>query len=160
MILTSPTVTELDKEVVEDLSKIAGVDYKEYGYNMIKAGTSLKGKTLEEILYTDFKTYTVDNKKIGLGQIITTNIEEVSEKIDEYVDLLNNVSERNNFYFVTLFVTDILKNGSYLIYSDRAEDILKLAFNLNEIKQTAFLDKLVSRKKQMLPNIMNQMGNE
>jgi len=160
LILTSPTTTELDKEAVEKLSKIAEVDYREYGYNMIKAGTSLKGKTLEEILYTDFKTYKVDNKKIGLGQIITTNIDEMSEQIDEYVKLLNDVSERNNFYFVTLFVTDILRNGSYVIYSDRAEDILKLAFNLDEVKQTVFLDKLVSRKKQMLPSIMNQMGNE
>lgn len=160
LILTSPTTTELDKEVVKNLSEIAGVDYQKYGYDMIKAGTSLKGKTTEEILYTDFKTYTVDNKKIGLGQIITTNIEEISKDIEEYITLLNDVCERNNYYFVTLFVTDILKNGSYIIYSDRAEEILKLSFDLPKLEQLTFVDKLVSRKKQMLPQIMNQMGED
>ena len=160
LILTSPTTTELDREIVKNLSEIAGVDYQKYGYDMIKAGTSLKGKTIEEILYTDFKTYTVDNKKIGLGQIITTNIEEISKDIEEYITLLNDVCERNNYYFVTLFVTDILKNGSYLIYSDRAEEILKLSFDLPKLEQLTFVDKLVSRKKQMLPQIMNQMGED
>ena len=92
--------------------------------------------------------------------IRTTNIEEISNDIDEYVTLLNDVCERNNYYFVTLFVTDILKNGSYIIYSDRAEEILKLSFDLKKLKQLTFVDKLVSRKKQMLPQIMDQIGEE
>lgn len=157
LILTSPTTTDKDIEAVDKLSRLAKVDYKKYGFDMIKAGTSLKGKTQEEVLYTDFKTYTVSNKKIGLGQIITTNIEEVAAEIDEYVALLNRVSETNDYFFVALFVTDILKNGSYVIYSDRASEILASAFNLKEIKQLSYLDKVVSRKKQILPTIMNTM---
>lgn len=157
LILTSPTTTDMDVEVVKKLSKIAKVDYKKYGFEMIKAGTTLKGKTLEEILYTDFKTYTVSDKKIGLGQIMTTNIEEVEEKIDEYVDLLNKVAENNDYYFVNLYVTDILKNGTYVIYSKNAENVLAHAFNINEMKQLTYLDKVVSRKKQILPVIMSEM---
>lgn len=157
LILTSPTTTEMDVEVVKKLSKIAKVDYKKYGFEMIKAGTTLRGKTLEEILYTDFKTYTVSDKKIALGQIMTTNIEEVEEKIDEYVDLLNKVAENNDYYFVNLYVTDILKNGTYVIYSKNAENVLAHAFNINEMKQLTYLDKVVSRKKQILPVIMSEM---
>lgn len=157
LILTSPTTTEIDVEVVKKLSKIAKVDYKKYGFEMIKAGTTLRGKTLEAILYTDFKTYTVSDKKIGLGQIMTTNIEEVEEKIDEYVDLLNKVAENNDYYFVNLYVTDILKNGTYVIYSKNAENVLAHAFNINEMKQLTYLDKVVSRKKQILPVIMSEM---
>lgn len=157
LILTSPTTTEIDKEVVKKLSKIAKVDYQKYGFDMIKAGTTLKGKTLEEILYTDFKTYTVNNKKIGLGQIMTTNIEEVEAKIDEYVELLDKVSENHEFYFVNLYITDILKNGTYVIYSKNAEAVIKNAFNVKDMKQLAYLDKVVSRKKQILPSIMAEM---
>ena len=157
LILTSPTTTEIDKEVVKKLSKIAKVDYQKYGFDMIKAGTTLKGKTLEEILYTDFKTYTVNNKKIGLGQIMTTNIEEVEAKIDEYVELLDKVSENHEFYFVNLYITDILKNGTYVIYSKNAEGVIKNAFNVKDMKQLAYLDKVVSRKKQILPSIMAEM---
>ena len=65
LILTSPTTTEKDKEAVEALARIAGVDYKTYGLNMLKAGSSLKGKTKEEILYTDYKNYPVGDYKIG-----------------------------------------------------------------------------------------------
>ena len=158
LILTSPTTTDQDRKAVLKLSEIAGVDYKKYGYDMITAGTSLKGKSIEEILYTDFKTYNVDNKKIGLGQIITTDISEITNKIKEYVDTLNDACKRNDYYFVVLFVTDILKNGSYVIYSDNAMETIKYAFNLETIKQGQFLPNLVSRKKQMLPEIMQQMG--
>lgn len=158
LILTSPTTTDQDRKAVLKLSEIAGVDYKKYGYDMITAGTSLKGKSIEEILYTDFKTYNVDNKKIGLGQIITTDISEITNKMDEYIETLNETCKRNDYYFVVLFVTDILKNGSYVIYSDNAMETIKYAFNLETIKQGQFLPNLVSRKKQMLPEIMQQMG--
>ena len=158
LILTSPTTTDEDRKVVKKLSQIAEIDYQKYGYDMITAGTSLKGKSIEEILFTDFKTYNVDNKKIGLGQIITTNITEITCKMDEYISTLNDTCKRNDYYFVVLFITDILKNGSYVIYSDSAMETIKYAFNLDDIKQGQFLPNLVSRKKQMLPEIIQQMG--
>lgn len=159
LILTSPTTTDLDKEAVTKLSKIAGVDYQEYGLDMLKAGSSLKGKTKEEVLYTDYKNYPVGEHKIGLGQLSTTNPDEILESIDEYVELLNEVSEANDYYLVALFVTDIIKQGSYVIYSKRAEDILRKVYKNNELTQGTFLEGVVSRKKQILPGIMLEMGN-
>lgn len=159
LILTSPTTTEKDKEAVEKLSKIAGVDYKEYGLDMLKAGSSLKGKTKEEVLYTDYKTYPVDDKKIGLGQLSTTNPDEILEELDGYVDLLNEVAEANDYYLVALFVTDIIKKGSYVIYSNRAEDILRKVYKNEDLTQGTFLEDVVSRKKQILPGIMFEMEN-
>lgn len=157
LILTSPTTTATDKKAVEHLSKIAKVNYKEYGYKMIEEGSSIKGMTKEQVLYNDYKNYTIDNKKIGLGQIITTNIRDVMSEIDEYVELLEDVAEGNNYFFVCLFVTDILKNGTYVIYSSKGKDTLESAFNIKEIKQGFFLKGIVSRKKQILPVLMNDM---
>ena len=62
LILKSPTATQLDVEAVHYLAKIAGVDYKEYGLDMIKAGTSLEGMSEEDVLYNDFKLYNVNDK--------------------------------------------------------------------------------------------------
>lgn len=160
LILTSPTTTEFDRVAVEELSKIAGVDYKEYGLNMLKAGASLKGKTKEEILYTDYKTYPVGDMKIGLGQLSTTNPEEILDDMVEYVQLLNNVSEKNDYYFVALFVTDIINKGSYVLYSDRAYEILERVYKDVKIEQGVFLKGVVSRKKQILPGIMIEMGEQ
>lgn len=159
LILTSPTTTDIDKEAVEALSKLAKVDYKEYGLDMLKAGSSLKGKTHEEVLYTDYKTYPVGDKKIGLGQLSTTNPDEILEVIDEYVELVNEVAEANDYYLVCLFVTDIINRGSYVIYSKRAEDILRRVYKNEELTQGTFLDGVVSRKKQILPGIMLEMEN-
>lgn len=156
LILTSPTTTSLDKEAVVNLSKIAKVDYEVYGYDMIKAGSSLEGMTMEQVLYKDYKNYTIKNAKIGLGQVITTDIKDVLDKRDEYINLLNNVCEHNDYLYVCLFVTDILKNGTYVLYSDRAKEALENGFNVDNIKQGAFLKNIVSRKKQILPVLMGE----
>ena len=154
LILTSPTTTDIDREAACELSKIAGVDYKVYGYDMIRAGSSLEGMTMEQVLYKDYKTYTINNAKIGLGQVITTDIKDVLDKKDEYIELLNKVCEHNDYLYVCLFVTDILKNGTYVLYSDRAKEPLQNGFNIDNIKQGIFLRNVVSRKKQILPVLM------
>ena len=160
LILTSPTTTSYDKKVVKNLAKIVGIDYKQYGLNMLKAGSSIKGKTKEEVLYTDYKNYPVLDKRIGLGQIFTTNPLEVLNDKDSYVDLLNRISDGNDNYFIALFITDILNSGSYVLYSDRARDILRGAFKNSELGQGDFLKGIVSRKKQILPSILFEMGEE
>ena len=157
LILNSPTTTKLDKRAVKELSMIAGVDYREFGFNMLKAGSSLKGKTKEEVLYTDYKNYPVGDEKIGLGQLSTTNPDEILDVKDEYIDLLNDVAEGNGYYFVCLFITDIINRGSYVLYSKRAEDILKRVYKKDDLKQGTFLEGVVSRKKQILPGIMLEM---
>ena len=157
LILRSPTTTDYDRIAVENLSKIAKVDYKRYGHDMIKAGSSLEGMTKEQVLYKDYKSYNIGNQKMGLGQIITMDIKEVLSEKDEYIELLNNVSNNNNYLFVCLFVTDILDNGTYVLYSDRAKEVLESAFSIKDIKQGHFLKGIVSRKKQILPVLMNDM---
>ena len=124
---------------------------------MLKAGSSLKGKSKEEILYTDYKTYPVDDDRIGLGQISTTTPEEILDEKEAYIDLLNSVAEANNYFFVALFITDIINNGSYVLYSTRAGDVLKKVYKNVEVEQGVFLENVVSRKKQILPNIMLEM---
>ena len=155
LILRSPTTTDYDRDAVKDLSKIAKVDYEKYGFNMIRAGSSLEGMTMEQVLYKDYKTYTIKNDKVGLSQVITTDINDVLDKTDEYVKLLNTVCEHNNYLYVCLFVTDILKNGTYVLYSDRAKDPLEVGFDIKNMKQGTFLKNIVSRKKQILPVLMD-----
>ena len=77
------------------------------------------------------------------------------DKIDDYVEQLDNISENNNFKIVCLFVTDILQNNSYLLYNSKADLMLADAFSLSEIKEGQLLKGVVSRKKQMIPPIMN-----
>ena len=157
LILNSPTTTIIDKDAVNNLSRIAKVDYKKYGFDMISYGTKLVDKTKEEILYTDFKKYPTEEGKIGLGQIYTTNINDIETEKTEYINMLNNTAKNNEYKFVALFVTDIIKNGTYVYYSDEAETILAKAFSI-EIHQGCYLDGILSRKLQILPYILSVMN--
>jgi len=156
LILNSPTTTNIDRDAVNNLSRIAGVDYKKYGFDMISYGTRLTNKTKEEILYTDFKKYTTEEGKIGLGQIYTTDIKEIENEKTEYIEMLNETSDKNGYKFVALFVTDIIKNGTYVYYSKNAEQILSQAFDI-KIEQGYYFEGILSRKLQLLPAILNVM---
>lgn len=157
LILNSPTTTKIDKDAVNVLAKIAKVDYKKYGFDMLSYGTKITNKTKEEILYTDFKKYPTEEGKIGLGQIYTTNILDIEEEKQEYLDMLNNISTTNEYKFVALFVTDIIKNGTYVYYSEEAGPILTKAFQ-TEIGQGTYLPGILSRKLQILPRILDVMN--
>ncbi len=160
LIFKSPTTTEYDKIAGAALAKIAEVDLEYYGFELIKAGTSLKGKTKEEILYGDFKIFKIKEKNICIGQAITLDFEEIQKEISEYVTLLDKVAEQNDYYVVFLYFTDIIKNGSYVLYSSKGSDILEQGYNIKEIHQGYYLDGCVSRKKQMLPNIIDALDGK
>ena len=73
---------------------------------------------------------------------------------NEYINLLNEVCLHNDYLFVCLFVTDIIKNGTYVYYSDGAEGILGNAFG-TKIFEGVYLPNVVSRKMQILPSILS-----
>ncbi len=153
LILKSPTATKLDVEAVYELSNIAGVDYKEYGLNLLKAGTSLEGMSCENVLYNDFKLYNVDDKTIGIGQFFTMNFQDIEKDISLYVDTLDEVAEANGYALVALYVTDIIKNGSYVLFNRKAKDLFDLAYH-SDIKEGTYLADCVSRKKHVVPVLM------
>jgi manganese-dependent inorganic pyrophosphatase len=156
LILHSPTTTDYDRDAVNNLARIAGVDYKKYGFDMIAYGTNLTGKTKEQILYNDFKKYPTSSGIIGLGQIYTTDISEIENEKEEYISMLNNVEVSNDYKFVALFVTDIIKNGTYIYYSNAGKTILEEALNIS-LYEGYYLPKVVSRKMQVLPSILEIM---
>jgi len=157
LLLKSPTTTRIDKDAVEKLSKKLNLDYEKYGLEMFKAGSSLKGKTIEEIIYQDFKQFNTEDVNIGIGQVFTTNYEEIEEQKNEYVKELNLIAENNNYDIVCLFVTNIIRNGSYIFFNEKAQNILSLAYNVIDIEEGHFLENIVSRKKQMIVAIIDTL---
>ena len=156
LMLKSPTKTRLDEEAMADLQKITGIDYIEYGKEMFKAGSSLVGKTKEQILFTDFKRFTAGDYFIGIGQINTTDVTSILDELDEYVSLINKIAVEQNYKITALFVTDVINNGSYLIYNEDSKLIFEKVLN-KDIKQGIYLKGIVSRKKQIIPVLMEEL---
>ena len=93
------------------------------------------------------------NYQIGISQVMTMDFNEIEEKIDEYIERLNDI-KNGSYLCVVLFITDVYKNGSYVIYNNDAEDIILDAFDLKDVKEGIYIPDLVSRKKQMLPALL------
>lgn len=159
LILKSPTATPRDKEAIEELARIAEVDYQEYGMNMLKAGTSLEGMTKEDVLYNDFKLYTINEKTFAIGQFFTMNFDEMKKDLDAYVHTLDEVAEANNYDFVGLYVTDIIQNGSYVIFNTRGQEIVDVVYGQEALPEGYFVENCVSRKKHVVPLIMEVFEN-
>lgn len=158
LILKSPTATPKDITAVEELSKIAEVDYNEYGMNLLKSGTSLEGMSKEDVLYNDYKLFTVNDKRFSIGQFFTMNFEDINKELEEYVNVLDQVAEANNFALVCLYVTDIVKNGSYVLYNRKGANLMDIAYQ-DEVYEGYFIPGCVSRKKHIVPVIMDVIEN-
>ena len=156
LILKSPTTTESDRIAVKALASICEEDYEAYGYEMLKAGSSVEGLKAEDIIYQDFKSYKVGNESLGISQVITMDFDSIKEHLQEYIDKLNEIA-KGDYSTVTLFITDIIKNGSYVLFNDDSKHIVEDSFGISNLEQGTFIPDLVSRKKQMLPKIMESL---
>ncbi len=160
LLLTSPTTTIRDTDALINLSKIAKIKYKEYGIELLKQGMTIKGLSNKDILHKDFKTYKVNEKIMGIGQILTADFNSMTKKINSLVNYLDEVSSTENIDVVTLFITDIFENISYCLYNKNAENIIKNSFDLKEIYEGVPLKDIVSRKIQIAPYIMDALEKE
>jgi len=156
LILKSPTTTEMDKVAVEELAKICDEDYQTYGYEMLKAGSSVEGMKIEDIIFQDFKSFKVGNETLGIGQVITMDFDSIKKNMESFVDKLNEMV-KGEYSVVALFITDIIENGSYILYNESAKDIVSDSFGIKDISEGFFLPEMVSRKKQMLPKLMESL---
>ena len=121
--------------------------------NLLKSGMSLSGD-VEDIIYRDYKTYTVNDYKFSIGQVLSVDFKDFNDNKQQYIDALNEISENNGYKLTALFVTNILTKESYVLFNDSSKYIIKEAFNLSNVYQGVILDGLLSRKKQIVPNIM------
>lgn len=154
----SPTTTIIDKMAVEDLNSIVNIDLDNYVMDMFKIGTSLENDTIDEIFNKDFKEFYEDDFKLGVSQVFTMDIDDVFNREREFLDYLVEFKDINNHDMTILLVTDIIKNGSHLLYKTKSKGVLKRAFNIDPY-QGIFLPGIVSRKKQVVPKILNALDN-
>lgn len=154
LLFKSPTCTEKDIKAVKELSKIAEIEnVEEYGMEMLIAGTSLSDKTVEEILNLDGKEFDMNGKKMFISQVNTVDVNGVLAKADELRKVMTELNEKKGYDFSILIITDIVKAGSNLFVVGNSE-IVEKAFNITLESNTAWLDGVVSRKKQIVPFLM------
>lgn len=151
LLFKSPTSTNMDKLILNRLAKLADINPEEYANEMFKAGTSLVGKTVAEIFNQDFKPFTIGDKKIGVGQVSTMDIDGFEPMKAEMLEYMNSKTSSENYNTLILMLTDIIKNGSQLIVVGEDFNIVEKAFKVTLKDNTAYVPDLLSRKKQVIP---------
>ena len=157
LLFKSPTTTETDKMVAKELNKICKLNIEKFGLKMFKEGTSLEGMTIEDVLNQDLKTFTVEDKTFTISQMLTLNYAEILDQKEEYLKEIEKIKNETRSDYYLLAITDIINDGSYLMYDTESEELFKKAFKLNKIFNGVFVPKYVSRKKQLVPAIMDAL---
>ena len=154
LLFKSPTSTEQDKFIAGKLSDIAGIDMYDYGYRLLKAGTNLDGYTAEEIINTDSKPFEKNGTKFVISQSNSADVDSVLEKQQELETAIAKEIVANNLDCYVFMVTDILNASSKAIVLGNKKDVFEKAYNTKLYNNTAILEGVVSRKKQVLPKIL------
>lgn len=153
LLLKSPTTTEHDKKALEELGKIANINIEEYGLEMLKAGTDLDDFTEEQLINLDAKNLDTNGVKYIIAQVNTVSIEDVLKRQDALEKAINTKIEKEGLGLFVLAITDILNSNSEIIALGEKTEAVEKAFGKTLENNRAFLEGVVSRKKQLLPLI-------
>lgn len=158
LMFRSPTCTPLDEQSARKLSEIAKVDVEMLAQAMFRAGSNLKGKSAEEICFLDFKQFTVNDMVFGVGQVNSMSPEELKEikaKVEPHLEKARNAHKLNMIFFM---LTNILTESSEMLCAGpEAREKLINAFDLRAEMEELHLKGVVSRKKQLIPALVEAL---
>lgn len=159
MNFNSPTTTIIDKMIAQELAKIADIDLNEIAKEMYGAVATLKGRTLSEILYNDFKEYNIDGKRIAIGQINVAEEQEILDIREEFMEYMKTINEINKFDLMMMCFTSVEGKGSNLLFLGALSWAVDEAFKDDIMDEYYFVDGVISRKKQIIPRLSKALGS-
>lgn len=156
LMFRSPTCTLRDKMAAGALALIAGIDIEDFAKEMFKAGSNLKDKLPEEIFYQDYKKFIAEGDiTFGVGQISSMDAEELKEIKERLLPFMVSEYGRHGVTRVYFMLTNIIEESTELLYyGEGSEDMVKYAFHKEPENGTFHLEGVVSRKKQLIPALM------
>ena len=154
----SPTCTEADKKAVKELAAIAGVkDTDAIFMEMLKAKSAVAGVPPMDLLHRDYKDFDMKGKKVGVGQLELATLDQVAEMRDALLAAMKEQkgSERHS---VLLMLTDVVKEGTDLMVVSDDPAMIESAFGKKLQGNSMWIDGMMSRKKQTVPNLQKAFG--
>ena len=156
VMFKSPTCTQRDIDVANRMARIARISLTELGHFIFSA-TSGENKSVEDMLQTDFKEFHIAGHNLGVSQITCVDSARMLERKDEFLEVMNRIRQENQYDAMLLMLTDVLLEGTQLLFVGD-EDAIRQAFQVKTTDNTAFLPKVMSRKKQVIPMLSALWG--
>lgn len=155
LLLKSPTTTKHDEKALGDLGRIAGIEINKYGLELLKAGTDLDDFSENELINLDAKKFETKGVKCVIAQVNTVSIPDVLKRKEKLEEEMKNAISENGLNLFVLAITDILNSNSQIIALGDRVDIIEKTVKLDD--NMALLEGVVSRKKQLLPMVENNI---
>lgn len=150
----SPTTTQEDKAVAHDLAKDLGIDIASYAAEMFAAKSDVSSFSEAELLRMDSKEYEVGGKQFRVSVLETTSPAQVLDRKDALMAAMPGVASEDGADQVLLFVVDILnEEATLLVPNDLVKIIAEKSFDASVSGNTVVLPGIMSRKKQIIPNL-------
>lgn len=160
LLFRSPTCTAADRAAAEDLAQKADIVLEQFAADMFAAGSNMKMKSAEQIFFQDFKKFNQDKITFGVAQInsmIQSDLEIAKEKLSSYME---KAYQEQNVTMLFFMLTNILTESTELMYiGDEAEKVVQEAFGGTAENGALNVPGMVSRKKQLIPAILNTIQN-
>lgn len=153
VLFKSPTCTEQDKAAAEKLAVIAGVNLKEYGMAMLKAGADLGDLTPAQIAKTDSKPFSFGRYKAIVAQISVMDTADILAKKAELVAAMQELCQNEGYDMSLLMVTDIMEESTELVFVGEPKQLIADAFGKDASGDSIYLPGVMSRKKQIVPQL-------
>ncbi|BCM92571.1 putative manganese-dependent inorganic pyrophosphatase [Abditibacteriota bacterium] len=152
LVFRSPTTTPRDRTIAHWLAELAGVDVESYGEELLHVTPGLMSRDIADILDGDRKSYEMSGQAVSIGQVEVTNLQELPQRRAELLDGMEERREKENLALICLMVTDIVTGTSHLLCRGATSLLGVLPFTrLGDGEWD--LNRLVSRKKQLVPAI-------
>ncbi|MGK4109226.1 manganese-dependent inorganic pyrophosphatase [Enterococcus cecorum] len=153
LLFKSPTCTQEDVQAAKELAEIAGVDLEGYGLEMLKAGTNLGTKSASELIDLDAKSFPMGGSNLRIAQVNTVDLAEVFARQAELESAMQEANAANGYDLFVLVVTNILDSDSEILIVGEPKENVEKAFNVTLDNNRALLKGVVSRKKQVVPQL-------
>lgn len=158
LIFRSPTCTETDKKAAYALAEIAGIEPESYAAEMFAAGSNLSSKTPEEIFYQDFKKFVVNEVSFGVGQINSMTQGDLDDVRERMIPYMEKALTAHSIPMLFFMLTNIMQGTTELLCAGNgARELALEAFHLKEDTRQIVLENTVSRKKQLIPALMQAL---
>ena len=155
VMFKSPTCTERDIRTAQRMARIANVSLEELGKEIFSA--SLENRSAEDLLYADYKDFHIAGYDFAVAQVTCVDSPKMLERKEEFLALMKASAEKNRLSMMILMLTDVLKEGSQLIYVGD-DEVIHQAFGVTPKENTLFLPGVMSRKKQVIPMLSALWG--
>ena len=155
VMFKSPTCTDRDIRTAERMARIANISLEDLGKEIFSA--SVEGKTAQELLFSDYKEFHIAGYDLAVAQITCVDSPHMLQRKSEFLELMKKTQLEKGFSMVLLMLTDVLLEGTQLIYAGPDETIQQ-AFSVQPKDNTVFLPKIMSRKKQVIPMLSALWG--